>query len=368
MFQPKFEYTDSIVADLGKIERYKTILDMSIVPTFIENQLKEQTKLKRTHFSTKIEGNLLNLEQVSKIIKKEDPIVKHKSEIEVRNYWDALTFLDEQKEKKTTIDEGFIKKLHSIIDNSSPGKRPKESIYREPTPAGVLFAVYDSVTREPDYIPPEAKEVPYLMKDLIQWITTEHQLPIPIKAAILSYQFLTIHPFNDGNGRTARALATYLLSINGYDMKGFYSMEEFYAADLEGYYKNIQMNLPVLYYDGRNDPANLSPWIEYFVRIMALAFERVSIAIKNTTVNLEETINMENLNKKDRTLLEYMIERPNQTIRPKEIADLFGVTTRAISKWAKDWTQKGLIEPSSGEKRITSYILGEKYKAKEEKF
>lgn len=362
MFQPKFEYTDSIVADLGKIERYKTILDMSIVPTFIESQLKEQTKLKRTHFSTKIEGNMLNLEQVSKIINKEDIIVKHKSEIEVRNYWDALTFLDEQKEKKTTIDEGFIKKLHSIIDNSSPGKRPKESIYRVPTPPGVLFAVYDSVTREPDYIPPEAEDVHPLMKDLIQWIIIENQLPIPIKAAILSYQFLTIHPFNDGNGRTARALSTYLLSINGYDMKGFYSMEEFYAADLEGYYRNIQMNLPVLYYDGRNDPANLSPWIEYFVRIMALAFEKVSIAIKNTAFSLEETINMDNLNKKDRTLLKYMIERPSQTIRPKEIADLFGVTPRAVSKWAKEWIEKGLIQPSSGEKRITSYILGEKYK------
>lgn len=109
-----------------------------------------------------------------------------------------------------------------------------------------------------------------------KWILKEDILPIPIKAAILSYQFLTIHPFNDGNGRTARGLATYLLSIYGYDMKGFYSMEKFYAMDLDGYYKSIQMNLPVLYYDGRNNPANLAPWIEYFVRIMALAFEKAA--------------------------------------------------------------------------------------------
>lgn len=145
-------------------------------------------------------------------------------------------------------------------------------------------------------------------------------------------------------------------------MKGFYSMEEFYAADLEGYYKSIQMNLPVLYYDGRNDPSNLAPWIEYFVRIMALAFEKVATTIKNTISESSEHVEIDDLSKKDRFLLNYMIDRPNEPIKPKEIADLFGVTTRAISKWAKEWVDKGLVEPASGEKRITSYTLGEKYR------
>lgn len=276
MFNPKFKYTDNIVSDLGKIERYRTMLDMSIIAPSIETKFREQAKLKMIHFSTKIEGNPLTLEQVDKIIKEKDRVFKHRSELEVRNYWDALDFLEEQKKLNMPIDEKFIKKLHAIIENINPGRQPKESEYREPTAPGVLFAVYDNITGEPDYIPPEANDVPVLMKNLVKWILKEDILPIPIKAAILSYQFLTIHPFNDGNGRTARALATYLLSIYGYDMKGFYSMEEFYAMDLDGYYKNIQMKLPVLYYDGRNDPPNLAPWIEYFVSIMALAFEKAA--------------------------------------------------------------------------------------------
>lgn len=366
MFNPKFKYTDNIVSDLGKIERYRTMLDMSRIAPSIETKFREQAKLKMTHFSTKIEGNPLSLEQVNKIIKEKDHIFKHRSELEVRNYWDALDFLEEQKKLNMPIDEKFIKSLHAIIENINPGRRPKESKYRDPTPPGVLFAVYDNITGEPDYIPPEANDVPVLMKNLVKWILKEDILPIPIKAAILSYQFLTIHPFDDGNGRTARALATYLLSIYGFDMKGFYSMEEFYAMDLDGYYKNIQMNLPVLYYDGRNNPPNLAPWIEYFVRIMALAFEKVAKEVMNTRFELDEDTKMDGLGKRDRILLKYMLDRKNQAIKPKEIADLFGVTPRAISKWAKAWVAIGLLEPASGEKRITSYVLGERYKEYED--
>lgn len=364
MFKPKFKYTDNIVNDLGKIEKYKTILDFSSIPPGMEVQLREEAKLKRTHFSTRIEGNPLDLKQVEEIIKKDSSVIKHRTELEVRNYWDALSFLETQQSLNTPISERLIKKLNAIINDINPGRRLKESDYREPTPPGILFAVYDDKTREPDYIPPEAIDVPILMKDLLKWIKHEEQLPIPIKAAILSYQLLTIHPFKDGNGRTARALATYLLSINGYDMKGFYSMEEFYISDLEGYYRNLQMGLPVLYYEGRENPKDLSPWIEYFIRIMALAFEKVAMKIEDTNTKIYTEVNIEELSKKDKKLLSHILKRPDKVIKPKEIADLYGVTSRTISEWAKEWVKNGILEPASGEKRITSYILGEKYRLK----
>lgn len=362
MFKPKFKYTNSIVDDLGKIERYKTILDMSSIPPSLEIKLKKQAKIKMTHFSTRIEGNPLSLNQVENIINKEQDRFSHRSEIEVRNYWNALSFLEEQKKLNTPISEKFIKKLNSIIDHTNPGRKSKQSSYREPTPPGVLFAVYDEKTKQADYIPPEADDIPLLMEGLIEWIEKENKLPIPIKAAILSYQFLTIHPFDDGNGRTARALATYLLSKNGYDMKGFYSMEEFYSSDLDGYYKSLQMNLPVLYYEGRESPEDLSPWIEYFVRIMALAFEKVAITVENSSNNIRNDGITDKLNKKDKILVIHLLSKEEKIIRPKEIADLYGVNPRTISKWAKDWIERGILEPASGEKRITSYVLGESYR------
>lgn len=360
MFNPKFKYTDKMISDLGKIEKYKTILDMSDIPHYVEIEFKKQAKLKMSHFSTKIEGNPLRIEQSKEVIENKDYDIRYKSEIEIKNYWDALTFLEKQKEIKTQISEKLIKRLHAIIMNERPGKKPKESEYRKPTPPGVLFAIYDSNTGEPDYIPPEAKDLPGLMKELTYWYTNEQKLVIPIKAAIFSYQFLTIHPFDDGNGRTARAMASYMLSLSGYDMRGFYSMEEFYVEDLEGYYKNLQMNLPILYYNGRNNPENLAPWIEYFVGIMALAFEKAVDFSSSSSMQLRPLLL--NLNKKDRTLINYMLREPSRRYTLKEIAELFSVTPRAVSKWAEEWVEKGYISPASGKIRITSYMLCEKYR------
>lgn len=173
------------------------------------------------------------------------------------------------------------------------------------------------------------------------------------------YQLLTIHTFEDGNGRTARALATYILSINGYDLKGFNSMEEYYFADLKGYYKNIQMGLPVVYYEGRNCPNDLGPWIYYFLNIMNKASGRVINQIK---IYNEREINpkIKFLEPKEKKLIRLLLMKSGK-ITPMEIAEEFNVKSRTITKWAVQWLEKGIITPGSGEKRIRSYKIGVKY-------
>ena len=81
-------------------------------------------------------------------------------------------------------------------------------------------------------MPPEAKDVPELMSDMMAWIKdSEVQgLPCPIRAGIAHYQFATIHPYYDGNGRTSRLLTTLILHLGRYDLKGLYSLEEYYGA------------------------------------------------------------------------------------------------------------------------------------------
>ena len=78
------------------------------------------------------------------------------------------------------------------------------------------------------YMPPEAKDVPGFMVDLITWINEEvskAELPVPIIAAIAHYQFATIHPYYDGNGRTARLLTNLVLHKSGYGLKGIYLLK-----------------------------------------------------------------------------------------------------------------------------------------------
>ncbi|GEL76357.1 cell division protein Fic [Tenuibacillus multivorans] len=341
------------------IEHSRAIVDVMPIPAHIERNLKEQAKLKMTHYSTRIEGNTLDFEQVSRVVKQKQNQARIPAEQEVRNYWEALSYLSREKQKGVQITETFIKKLHSIIVQQGAGRKPFKSEYRGPTPPGVLFAVFDNITGQPDYIPPEYSDVPSLMSEFIEWIKNENELPAPIKAAIATYQFLTIHPFEDGNGRTARALASYILSLADYDVKGFHSMEEYYVDDLQGYYQNIQMGLPPLYYSGRNEPKDLAPWIEYFVRIMALAFEKVANLSKRYANNGIDP-KVRRLEPNEKILLRYLLER-NRPVKPKELAELFQVHSRTISKWSNQWIENGIIQPASGDKRVTSYKLGEDF-------
>lgn len=85
-------------------------------------------------------------------------------------------------------------------------------------------------------MPPEAKDVVPMMQTLTKRINEQiknKELPAPIIAALAHYQFATIHPYYDGNGRTARLLTTFILHKIGYGMKGIYSLKEYYAKNLQ---------------------------------------------------------------------------------------------------------------------------------------
>lgn len=123
-------------------------------------------------------------------------------------------------------------------------------------------------------MPPAAKDVAGLMKSMVNWIRENGEIPCPIVASIAHYQFATIHPYYDGNGRTARLLTTFILHLGGYDLKGLYSLEEYYARNLGAYYEAISIGPSHNYYLGRAE-ADITSWIEYFVEGMAVAFENV---------------------------------------------------------------------------------------------
>ena len=78
------------------------------------------------------------------------------------------------------------------------------------------------------------------------------------------WQFLTIHPYVDGNGQTARMLATYILRRAGLGLKGLFVLETYYDRDLGTYYESLQMGLHHDYYFGRHD-ADLTQWLSFFL-------------------------------------------------------------------------------------------------------
>ena len=146
-------------------------------------------------------------------------------------------------------------------------------------------AIKNSATGALIYLPPEAKDVPALMASLVQWAAEAERsgLPVPLIAALVHYQFVTIHPYYDGNGRTARLLATFILHKGGYGLGGFFSLEEHYARDLQGYYRALTVHPHHNYYFGRSE-ADLTPWLEYFISTLAEVFEAVRLRAQKCAV------------------------------------------------------------------------------------
>ena len=114
----EFKYTNELVSYLLNIERYKTALEYLYLPTRTKQKLLYDAKLRKTHFSTSIEGNVLSLKQVENVINQKNQSNKLSAEVEVQNYWDALSFLEEEKTKNTPLSKELILQLHDIIEKN----------------------------------------------------------------------------------------------------------------------------------------------------------------------------------------------------------------------------------------------------------
>lgn len=355
-YMPKWQYNDKIVQYLMKIHAAREVVLLLELPVNLEEKLKKESIIKTVHYSTKIEGNNLNIDEIYEVI--ENNRHSDKKEVqEVRNYYNALLFLDKKTENKVKITEDFIKQLHGIIEIRSIGRRTEKTPFRDGQ-----NVIRDSISGGIVYLPPEYNDVPMLMKTLTDWIEDSDKIdiPTPIRAAIAAYQLVTIHPFWDGNGRTARALATYILKRGNYDLKGFYSMEEFYDKDIERYYNSLQMGLNHNYYFGRNN-ADLTIWITYFLEVMVDVFESVGKKISGLyKQDKPKNSIFDSLDKRQRWVAGYIIEKG--FIKVKDVSLNFKIDERTARIWVKNWLDEGFIKKKDLiQQRNVNYVLGEKY-------
>ena len=222
-------------------------------------------------------------------------------------------------------------------------------------PPGVLFAVYDTQTGNPDYIPPEYTDIPILLDELVEYVNTTDDHPL-IVAAVVHYQLVTIHPFEDGNGRTARLMSGYILDVNGYGFNGIGSLEEYFAYDVNEYYESIQMGLPALYYLGRDNPPHPEIWICYFLRMMQLYSGKVKeLSLSSGKDELEGSLSY--LKTKEKELLSLLINKSKQEFTPIEISKEIGVTNKTVINRLSVLVKNGFVAPILVNTRIRSYVL-----------
>ena len=351
----KVALSSEILTYITKIEMNRYRVSSVKISRPVVNRLRKNSKKKSSFASNKIEGNPLSEKQAEEVIERDERKHFLKPEQEIRNYFLALNFLEEKARKR----EPFSKKLILDVQEYVEKGAPKEKIgLRGPMPPGVLFAVYDSQSGNPDYIPPEYSDVPELLDELVSYVNTTDDHPLLVAAAV-HYQMVTIHPFEDGNGRTARLLSGYVLDVNGYGFNGIGSLEEYFAYDSNEYYASLQMGLPALYYSGRNDPPHPEIWICYFLRMVLLYSNKVCELSESSN---EESLagSMSYLKAREKDLLLFLIRYyKNGAFTPIEVSRKLGVTNKTVINRLAVLAKNGFVAPLIVKERIRSYELSD---------
>ena len=339
-----------ILNSILQIEKSKNSLDLVKIPINLSNKFRKNTKKRSSYASNKIEGNPLTYEQADAAIEAKN---RHflKPEQEIRNYYLALEFLENKLENKEPLS---LKLLLEVQKQICEGESKEKIGLRGAMPPGFLFAVWND-DGTPAYIPPEYSEIPTLLDELLKYINDSDDHPL-IKAAVIHYQLVTIHPFEDGNGRTARIISSYYLSLNGYGFKNVGSLEEYMSYNIDEYYDSLQMGLPVLYYDGRNNPPHGEIRINYYLKIFSLYASKVlSIALAESNDNEQERLS--HLSKKAKYFLNYLDKNNVLSFAPIDLANKLKVTNRTIINWCSELVTNGYLRPVIVNKRIRHYEL-----------
>ena len=341
-----YAITDKILNNVAKIDVIQDFINRaSILPAW-EKQLRHKAKIKSTHYSTRIEGNRLTLAQVEDLSKQNKVQgVTRNDIIEVQNYFKVLDYIETVASNTMVFTHDIILKMHyitinGILEGDLKGKyRIQQNV------------VMNSSTGDIEYMPPPYDEVPGLMDQLVKFLNNSSYMHPVLKAAIAHYEFVRIHPFMDGNGRVARALAMLVLYVKGYDLRKLFALEEYYERDRQNYYAAID--------SVRMQKGNVTGWIEYFVAGMLGELERV----KQEIVSIEKDMGVGvpcTFNPRQMEAITYI--RKNGAIRNAEYRGKFKVSNKTAQSDLQMMVDAALLKIEGKGRSLKYYPVTEQHK------
>jgi Fic family protein len=354
MYAPKYQITNKILKNIGEIEAAKEVIENApLVPAF-EKQFRSDAVAKTVHHGTHIEGNDLTLYQTKKILEGEHIVAKARDIQEVINYRRAVDLLDEFISKRGGYDPEILTEIHRVtVEKLVPPE--KVGVFRTSQ-----VVVKDEGTGEVIFQPPPFIEVPYLIEDFFAWLNDPEAQEIHpvIRAGIAHYILVAIHPFVEGNGRTARAFAALILLKEGYDIKRFFAIEEHFDQDPASYYEAFSKVDKQAKNIGQRD---LTIWLEYFTKSVSVELAKIKDKIKKLSMDTRLKIKIGKqvaLTERQMKLVEFISSKGDAVMQ-----DLKGVLTMVsedtILRDVRDLMEKGIIR-KEGSTKASRYIMNSK--------
>ena len=263
MFEPKFTISNAILVDLTRIEGAVGFMSAAQLSDDWIRDMQANALTLEAHYTTHIEGTQLTLEQSTQLLAGQTIPEANPNDVrELLNYRTAFELVAEYVGSGEPITEALIREIHKRLVTDVRGGSAAPGQYR----LGQNLVV-DSVTKETVYTPPPAEEVQPLMTDLVKWLNACTGINTVLVSGIAQFQLVHIHPFIDGNGRTARLLATLVMYRGNYDFKRLFTFSEFYDRDPSAYYGALQRV--------RSHDMDMTGWLEYYVGGLATQMEEV---------------------------------------------------------------------------------------------
>ena len=296
--------------------------------------------------SSRIEGTKTNIEDI--LIKEEDISPEKRNDwVEVHNYINAINYSISELEK-LPVSNRLIKNTHNVLLKGARGERKNPGEFRRSQ------NWIGATLKDAFYVPPHHSEVPGLMADLESFLNNRRIfVPHLIRIAIAHYQFETIHPFLDGNGRMGRLLITLYLVSNGILVKPSLYLSDFFERNRIHYIDNLMI---------ARTKNNLPQWIRFFLAgITETASGSINvfrkIIILREKVELNKISRMGSRSKSGLVLLKSLYRNP--ITDSNAVCDLLDIAPSTANRLIADFQNEGILEELTGFKRNRKFIFRE---------
>jgi Fic family protein len=268
MFNPYYRLTTYLSESLGETALLTSALKGLSSKSPVRIKVTRDALGRDIHSSTWIEGNMLSLAQVAALVDGKDVDAKASQKTEVKNCIAVLRWIMEQR--KSPFTSTRILTLHARMTKG----------LLAPDRSGHWRKVQNYVVnakRQVIFTPPFPKDVPRRMRDLLTWLSKSKQEHAIVRSAIFHHEFVSIHPFVDGNGRMARALSQWILLAGGYDPAHSLGLDEYFAVDRAKYYQMINETHEM---DG-----DYTHWIEYFSQGLLQSMDKLARRLRSVKLD-----------------------------------------------------------------------------------
>lgn len=304
--------------------------------------------------SSQIEGAVTTRKHAKEMLRKK-LTPKNKSEQMIVNNYHTIQRILELKNEKISPEK--LLEVHKLITTSTLDNHDDEGAFRTSNDINVISVEDNEIV----YRPPGMDELPKLIEDLCIFFneddSTRFTHPI-VKACIIHFMIGFIHPFVDGNGRTARALFYWYLLKKGYWLTEYLSISRLILRSKTQYAR--------AYLFTETDDNDLTYFISYKVRTMKLAYDSLREYLQrkiNEKRQVSEFIKMENVNDRQALILKWIYEEPSLLLTARDVEGRLNISNQTARTDLQGLSKKGFLEKVNINKKTVAYGKGSAFDA-----